>query len=198
MERVFIQLDKIKMGNKLNYTFDDEARQTKYDLLLDKYEQFENLVVAKNEKKEVILVKGFEMFEALKRAKRKEAYVYYVGELSSLDIVALRVFLNVKDYRLNYVGIAEEIALHVNPRRRSEIAAMANACGLTLDEVERYAKLPLFDWNDFEKLKIDTGNKDLFGEEIRIMNNHATKKKIGEKQMEKFKKQGGLDADSVL
>jgi hypothetical protein len=131
-------------------------------------------------------VKGELLVVAMLKNDIQEATVRSLGEVDNFELISARLFLNVRDTRLNYIDIAEAIATIVN--NKHDAKRLSNETCIPVLEIERYKDLLTFDWEQFEKLSLDTGNVDLFGEKIEILDNYVTRKKYGNTHVDKLVK----------
>jgi hypothetical protein len=100
------------------------------------------------------IVDGNKYFKSLKRNGEKKILCYNLGKLEHGEYEFYRVALNVHQSRLDYLGIAEVISyLNKNEYTSNTIA---NRTGLDLENVERYATLLDFDWNEFNKKQFNS------------------------------------------
>lgn len=117
-----------------------------------KFGQYKSIVVCEVENG-FLIVDGLKYFKTLEKAGEKKVLCFNLGKLKDGEYEVFRVALNVHQARLNYIGIAEAITLVNNHQIKS--TTISNNTGINLTDVERYAALLDFDWNEFKKKPIN-------------------------------------------
>lgn len=129
----------------------DKGTSRVMNSLTSNYGQFKSITVAKVDGKHLV-VDGVKLFLQLKKNKVKKVLCYDLGKLSYDSAMILRVTFNIHQQRLDYLGIAEVIS---NISKTEKLTTIANRTGLSLEQVERYATLLDFDWDQFNKKEIN-------------------------------------------
>lgn len=114
--------------------------------------QYRSIIVC-NHGDGFLIVDGYKYFKSLKKAGTKKILCFNLGDLKTGEYELYRVALNVNQSRLDYIGIAEAVSwLYKNDIKPTTIS---NNTGINLTDVERYATLLDFDWNEFKKKPIN-------------------------------------------
>lgn len=78
------------------------------------------------------------------------------GGMSQVDFYTLRIFKNIKKTHLEHLTIAEIISMFF--KTRMDFRRLAHKINISEDDIQKYAKLLEFDWDEFARTPI--GNKD--------------------------------------
>lgn len=185
MARYTILINKIKTTKPFSYGEDDGHRIVVLRNLIQKYGQFEELVVARVDG-DVLVIKGQLTLQAMIMNGSKEVCVFFIGNLTQEEFLTAKIFLDVREVRLDYVGIAEAISKVCSTEL--DCKKMSIETNIPISEIKRYRELLKFDWKQFETIPIiDTGNEDLFGEKIVLKEDFVTKLKYGKGHIERLK-----------
>lgn len=185
MERVKLDRACIVVGEPISYSVTDDIRTEILKIAIHNRGQFEEVMIAEVSE-EYRVIRGHLTMRVLDQLSIKEVQCCNIGRMTEKQFLSHLLFFNGHEVRFNYIEIAKRVKKVCETS--ADCSSIANSSGLPVEDIKRYQTLLDFDWSTFEKLSLDTGNVDLFGNKIEVLDDYVTKKKFGKDHIDKLKK----------
>jgi hypothetical protein len=138
--------------------------QLKLKNYIAKFGQFETPIICQVDG-EIKFIDHLNFAILMKSLGYKEIEVYDIGVMKKSDFIAFRLFQNVKRNFVDHIAIAKSISEICT--NKIDFRNLSNKTNLSEADIEKYAKLLEFDWEEFARLPIGGEEKwSLFDDEI--------------------------------
>ena len=138
----------------------DEDFLHKQRLFIKKYGQFVIPIVALVEGSYRI-IDGLGFVRNFKSCGFEELHCNLVSEedISVRDFITFRIFFNIKRTKLDHIAIAEIISTYF--KNKQDFKQLGNRTNISEDDIEKYAKLLEFDWDEFARKPIGSESEQM-------------------------------------
>lgn len=155
-----LKIDEIRLDEprlKLPHS-DDFLRKQK--LFIKLYGQYLIPIIAKVDGV-FRVVDGLSFIKNLKAAGFEECHCNLISDknIAIKDFITFRIFANIKRTKLDHLALAEIISTHFKTKR--DFKSLGNKTNISEEDIEKYAKLLEFDWDEFARKPLSSENEQM-------------------------------------